>query len=51
VLANSWTFDESDLDTLVDDPAYFFDLNGYFFVIGYSTGASFEGNLIYKSKD
>jgi len=24
-------------------------LNGYFFVVGYSTGASFEGTLTYKS--
>jgi hypothetical protein len=37
--------------TLEEDPDYFFTLNGYFFVVGYSTGASFEGRLVYKSSN
>jgi len=35
--------------TLEDDPEYFYALNGYFFVVGYSTGAAFEGSLTYSS--
>jgi hypothetical protein len=35
--------------TLEDDPEYFYQLNGYFFVTGYSTGARFEGSLVFKS--
>jgi hypothetical protein len=45
IAANSWILDDSDLETLEMDPEYFYALNGYFFVVGFSTGSAFEGSL------
>lgn len=35
------------LDFYVEDMPYFYENYGYFFVVGYSTGSLFEGQLIY----
>ena len=51
VAANSWVMNDGDIEIFVEDPSYFYELNGYFFVVGYSTGSLFEGNLIYSSRD
>ena len=48
--ASAWTMNEDDIKSLIDDPEYFYLMNGYFYVSGISTGSMFEGNLIYKSK-
>jgi hypothetical protein len=49
IAANSWVVSEYDLEIMVMDPELFYELNGYFFVAGISTGSEFEGNLIYTS--
>ena len=48
--ASAWIINDADLDTMQHDPDFFYELNGYFYVAGISTGSMFEGNLIYKSK-
>lgn len=50
VPASAWSVASYDLDTMKDYPEMFYELNGYFYVAGISTGSMFEGNLIYSSK-
>lgn len=40
---------DEDLANEIDDPEYFFEKYGYYFVIGYTTGSTFDGILNYKS--
>ena len=51
VAASAWRVADFDLETMQTDPEYFYNLNGYFYVAGISTGSTFEGNLIFKSKN
>jgi len=49
VSAAQMDLDEGDADDFTYDPEYFFERNGYYFVIGYTTGSTFDGILNYKS--
>ena len=49
--ASAWSVASWDLETMKESPELFYDMNGYFYVAGISTGSMFEGNLIYSSKN
>ena len=49
ISASELKLDEADVYDFQDDPSYFFEKHGYYFVIGYTTGSTFDGILNYKS--
>lgn len=46
---NLLEFDPDELESFLEDPDDWYEKNGYFFVLGYSTGSSFSTVLTYAS--